>query len=114
MTAEADAMRGHDWLPKADVLDAIPDLYGTEPIPLVDKTLHLHYFVGACDWYIAELDVDLRTAFGFVNLGDPNNAEWGDINLHELRSAAVTHPSGLVLYVERDLLWTPTKAGEVL
>jgi len=99
----ADALRGHDWLP--DRLDPIPDLYETEDTPLADKLLHLHYFVGACDWYVAELDGDHRIAFGYVNLGDDQNAEWGYMDLTELRGIVV-HDR---LVVERDLDWAPTR-----
>jgi Protein of unknown function (DUF2958) len=108
----ADALRGHDWLP--DRLDPIPDLYATESTPLAEKLLHLHFFVGACDWYVAELDGDHRIAFGYVNLGDDQNAEWGYMDLTEMRGIVVRHPSGLPLIVERDLDWTPAKAGDVL
>jgi len=47
--------RGHAFL-TSSMLKTIPDLYDTEHTPLDEKNHHLHYFVGACDWYIAELD----------------------------------------------------------
>ena len=106
----ADALRGHGWLPGADRLDLIPDLYETEGTPLADKQLHLHYFVGTCDWYVAELDGDRRIAFGYVNLGDDQNAEWGYMDLTEMRDIVVRD----LLVVERDLDWTPARAGDVL
>lgn len=110
----ADELRGHDFYPREDVLAAIPRLYATEDTSLWEKTIHLHYFVGACDWYVAELGEDRRLAFGYVNMGDPQNAEWGYIDLVELRKIVVTHTTGLPLIVERDLDWTPTLFADVM
>ena len=103
-------MRGHDWLPTD--LD-VPSLYATEATSVADKVIHLHYFVGACDWYIAELDAEHRVAFGYANLGDPQNAEWGYIDLNELRDLTARHPVGFPVVVERDLRWTPRRFSEI-
>jgi len=94
--------RGHGFLPDWDALESIPLLYETEAVPLEQKLVHLHYFVGSCDWYVAELDDDSWSAFGYANLGDAQNAEWGYFSLPELE-AVVVRP-GFV--VERDLCWT--------
>lgn len=99
----------HNWFPGERMLAGVPGLYATEDIPTSDKILHLHYFIGACDWYIAELDQDQRLAFGYVNLGDPNNAEWGYIDLNELEAIRLGP-----FIVERDLYWTPRPASAVL
>lgn len=105
-----EALRGHAFLPDEATLLAVPPLYATEATPLAEKLLHLHYFVGACDWYVAELDTTQPgLAFGYVDLGDPANAEWGYFDLAELASIAAEHPSGLRLVVERDLDWTPVR-----
>ena len=90
--------RGHDFWPPAAVLAAIPPLYGTEKVSAVDKVVHLHYFTGACDWWVVELDPAERLAFGYVCLGDPAMAEWGYIALDEL--AEVFRPP---IIVERKL-----------
>ena len=76
-----------------------------------DKAVaHLHYFMGNFDFWITERDVgdgtaDLRQhqAFGFVNLGDPDNAELGYISLPELFASNV----------ELDLYWVPKTLGEI-
>jgi hypothetical protein len=106
------ARRGHDFWPPADVLEAIPALYATEDVAAADKVVHLHYFVGGCDWWVVELDSIERPqlAFGYVCLGDPQLAEWGYIPLDEL--AEIFRPP--LLIVERDLRWTPRPAGEVI
>ena len=106
-------MRGHDWLPGEDSLAGVPRLYATDGQPFDNKIVHLHFFVGACDWYVAELDEDRRIAFGYANLGDPQCAEWGYIDLNELRDLAVRHPVGFPLVVERDLHWTPRPFSEI-
>ena len=41
-------------MPTEEELAKIPMLYETENIPLMDKIIHLHFFIGGCDWYIAE------------------------------------------------------------
>lgn len=98
----------------AAALAAIPPLYATEKTPLADKVVHLHYFVGSCDWFVMELDrEELRIAFGWVDLGDPQNAELGYFDLEELAQVEVQHPSGLVLRVERDLHWQPVRFGDL-
>ena len=124
------AWRGHDFWPAPEVLEAIPALYATENIAEADKVVHLHYFVGACDWWVVELDSIERPqlAFGYVCLGDPAMAEWGYIDLHELagifwapvvtevEERASLHAFTVVppLIVERELGWTPRPAEEVI
>ena len=105
----------------------IPALYATERIAEHDKVVHLHYFVGACDWWVVEVDSLERPglAFGYACLGDPQMAEWGYIDLIELvkvfrppafgnpRPGAATSITP-ALIVERELGWTPRPAGEVI
>ena len=101
--------RGHDFYPPFEQLAEIPALYATENTPTADKIVHLHYFVGACDWYICELDPTEGLAFGWARLGDPMNGEWGYIHLTELEELN----SGL-LVVERDLYFAPKRAADAL
>ena len=42
--------------PTPEILAEIPNLYETEHVPLKDKIIHLHFFHGGCDWFIAESD----------------------------------------------------------
>lgn len=70
--------------------------------------VYLHYFKGACDWWITERDSDPDgegqiQAFGFANLGDPECAELGYISIVEL----IRHG------VELDLYWQSRTLGEV-
>ena len=37
-------------------LATIPALYATDEIPAKEKLIHLHFFLGGCDWYVAEFD----------------------------------------------------------
>ena len=39
--------------PTKEQLAKIPGLYETEGIPLKDKLIYLHFFIGGCDWYVA-------------------------------------------------------------
>lgn len=109
-----DELRGHRLIPSDDVLRDWPNLYATENLPMADKLIHAHFFVGACDWWLAEIDhSDLRLSFGFVSLGDPQLAEWGYFDLDELADTAVRHPAGFWLVVERDLHWTSKPFREI-
>ena len=47
--------------PSKRQLAKLPKLYETESVPLKDKIIHLHFFIGSCDWYIAEFDTDEKT-----------------------------------------------------
>jgi hypothetical protein len=71
--------------------------------------LHLHYFAGGCDWWIAEYDPATGAAFGYACLGDPTCAGWGHLDLPELEQIRVR---GGLLIIERDLHWTPTPAAD--
>lgn len=100
--------RGHRFYPNTD--EQWPALYSTEDTPAAQKTIVAHYFVGACDWWIAEYEPASGVAFGYACLGDPQNAEWGYVPLQELEAVAV---QGGLLVVERDLHWTPQVFGAV-
>ncbi len=87
--------------------------------------MHLHYFVGSSDWWLVELDVEDRIAFGYVRLAShPDGAEWGYVDLEDLAQVFVQghvraiEGDGVVLQppliVERDLHWRPRPAGEVI
>jgi hypothetical protein len=42
--------------PTPEKLAKLPKLYETEKIPLKDKPIYIHFFVGDCDWFISEYD----------------------------------------------------------
>lgn len=93
--------------PEQSVMSRIPKLYATEAVPLADKTIHFHFFIGGCDWYICEYDgQDLM--FGFACLGDIASAEFGYISLAELKAIYIHG-----IEIDRDLYWTPCPASEV-
>jgi len=95
--------------PNAEQLACIPRLYTTEHTPLQDKLIHLHFFIGGCDWYICEIDETHEYMWGFVVLNqDFQNAEWGYVSLAELVSIRV----GFV-EVDCDLYWKVRSAMEV-
>lgn len=107
MKSELDPRRGHAFYPDAAALADIPPLYGTENVPVSEKVVHLHYFIGGCDWYIVELDPAERLAFGWAELL-PGCGEWGYISLAELESVTA---GPFDQPVERDLHFTPQIAG---
>jgi len=96
--------------PSKKRLSKIPRLYETEDVPLKDKIIWLHFFIGGSDWYICEYDDDLF--FGFVILNnDDQMAEWGYVSFSELKSLKVN--GWLEVDCELEELWNPKRAIEV-
>ena len=95
--------------PGPEELAKIPVFYSTEKVPLKEKIIYMHFFLGGCDWYAAEYDPESRIFFGFAILNDDlEMAEWGYFSLKELSDLRVAF-----LEVDRDLYWKPQKAIEV-
>ncbi len=95
--------------PSKEELAKLPAFYSTEKVPLKDKMIHMHFFLGGCDWYAAEYDPESRIFFGFAILNDDlEMAEWGDFGFEELCDLRVKF-----LEVDRDLHWQPQKAMEI-
>ena len=101
------ARRGHEFIP-GSLLAGIPGLYETENTPLADKRLHVHYFVGGCDWYVAELDHKTGLAFGHADLG-MGFPERGYFDLVEMEQTNVQE----LFVIERELHFTSQTAKEL-
>jgi hypothetical protein len=95
-------------VPSKKILDNIPRLYETEEIPLADKIIHMHFFIGGCDWFVAEFDSEDLIFWGFVNLNDVQNAEWGYFGLQDLKSYNIRG-----VEIDFDLYWKVRPAKEV-
>ena len=86
-----------------EILKKLPALYTNEDKPAAEVTIPVKFFGGgACTWYATEYDPEQRMFFGFVTLGDPQNAELGYFSLDELES--IRFPP-FRLPVERDRHW---------
>ena len=95
--------------PTEKQLNKLPAFYSTEETPLKEKMIHMHFFIGGCDWYAAEYDPKEQIFFGFAILNsDYEMAEWGYFSLKELCELKVKF-----LEVDRDLYFTPKKAAEI-
>ena len=95
--------------PTTEELSKIPGLYSSEHIPLKEKVIYMHFFIGGCDWYAAEYDPQDKLFFGFAILNDDlEMAEWGYFSLEELSDIKVKF-----LEVDRDIHFTPTKAIDI-
>ena len=80
----------------SEIITVMPNTYESDCEN--QQILHLHYFYANCDWYIIEKDCgnsedDKKSgleiggqyqAFGYANLGDDQNAEFGYISIKEL------------------------------
>lgn len=94
--------------PTKEELARIPKLYATEGTPAKDKIIHMHFFIGDCDWYVAEFDSeDVFFCFAILN-GDFQCAEWGYASLAEMEAINI---SGLE--IDRDLDWEPVPACRI-
>lgn len=90
-------------------LARIPALYTTEEVPLKDKLIYLHFFIGGSDWYIAEYDgEDLFWGFTILNQ-DYEMAEWGYISFTEMKAIKV----GPGIAIDRETGWKIKKAYEI-
>ena len=96
--------------PSTERLAKIPKLYETEQIPLKDKLIHLHFFIGNCDWYVAEYDGE-DLFFGYANLGDHRYAEWGYFGLSDLLDLKID--GWLEVDCEKEDFWQLRKASEI-
>jgi len=94
-------------IPSKEKLASIPDLCETENIPIEEKLVHLHFFIGSCDWWITEFD-GKDTFFGFACLGDPAMAEWGYLSFRELKNATAGP-----LEVDREVNWKIKPVKEI-
>ncbi len=98
-------------IPTKERLTKNPRLYETEHIPLKDKLIYLHFFIGGCDWYICEFDGN-DTFFGFAILNnDFQNAEWGYCSFNELK--AIRIDDWLEVDCEIEEVWQVKRAIEI-
>jgi hypothetical protein len=95
-------------IPSKQHLQQIPRLYETEGTELKDKLIYLHFFIGSCDWYIAEFDGDdLFWGYAILN-GDDQNAEWGYISFSDLKEIKIGY-----VEIDCDLYWRIKPASQV-
>ena len=97
--------------PTKERLSKIPMLYETEHIPIQEKPIHLHFFIGGCDWYISEFD-GRDTFFGFAILNnDLQYAQWGYVSFTDLKKLKI---NGFIeVDCEGEFVWRVCKALEV-
>ena len=99
-------------IPTKERLGKVPGLYETEHTPLKDKLIYIHFFIGGCDWYIAEYDGGKDLFFGFAILNnDYQMAEWGYISFRELKSIKVK--GWLEVDCEFEEYWKVRKASDI-
>jgi hypothetical protein len=95
--------------PSKEQLARIPKLYETENVPLKEKQIYLHFFIGGCDWYICEYDgEDLFWGYAILN-GDLEMAEWGYVSFQEIEQIKI--PPGIE--VDCETCWQIKKAIQI-
>jgi len=101
---QADDIRGHSFYPADRLMERVPRLYATEEVDLEGKVVHLHYFVGGCDWYVMEVDEHRQRAVR----GTSTSTTTRTLNLATSTSAN-SEPSWSPLRATR-WLWSATPA----
>jgi hypothetical protein len=97
--------------PLEEQLSQVPKLYSTEDTALNDKIIHVHFFTGGTDIYVAEWDgEDLLFGYTILN-GDEQNAEWGYSSLKEITSLQPSNPFN---QIELDFFWIAKTFAEVM
>lgn len=87
-----------------ELLEAAPQLYAQDGKG-DSATIALHYFKGASDWYLTELDTETGEGFGFVILnGWTDCAELGYVYIPELIANGV----------EFDIYWDASTTLETI
>ena len=79
--------------------NAIPRLYQTDGIPLDEKLIHQIWMIPSVNfvWCVAELDSSTNEAFGYANLNDDSMAEWGYIDITDIKQNGAKLVSSQVL-----------------
>jgi len=73
-------------VPSDKILAEIPKLGEQDGEHTRDTMIYLHFFIGGCDWYVAEYD-GKDTFFGYAIINhDLDMAEWGYFSFSELKS----------------------------
>ena len=97
---------GQDLVRLENIINEMPSTYGQDGLGK-SSIAFLHYFSSGSDWYITEKDMEGNAnepdyqiqAYGYSILnGDKENAEFGYINIQELKKIG---------RVEIDLYWNP-------
>ncbi len=96
--------------PSTARLAKVPKLYETEEIPLKDKLIYLHFFIGDCDWYVAEYENDRFWGYVILN-GDTINAEWGYFSFSDLKNIKIH--GCYEIDCESERLWHIKKVSEI-
>jgi len=97
--------------PSRERLSKIPKFYETEHVPLKEKIVWIHFFIGGSDWYGIEFDgKDVFFGFAILN-NDYEMSEWGYVSFSELQS--IKADGWLEVDCELEELWQPKRAIEI-
>jgi hypothetical protein len=97
--------------PTPEELAKLPEAYSTEDKGLEDTIMHMHFFIGDSDWYVAEYHPRDRVFFGYAILGgDLQNSDWGYMSLDEMLEIKA---GPLGIQIDRDMKFKPRPATDV-
>lgn len=110
------------------VPELLTGLSNPRDMPQDERGIIAHYYMGMntnasagkVHWFINHYDAETNISYGFACLGEPLDAEFGDIPMDWLEDWTVSQdvyihgePTAVKMIVRRDLDWTPTMFGEL-
>jgi hypothetical protein len=105
-------LRGHDFFPPRRELGQVPSIRAAERLAPADRVLHLHYFTGYSDWYVAGYDPRTGWAFGYTDEPGLDLHDWGWFDLNHLCRTVIPTDPPVVIW--RDQEWRPQPARTVI
>lgn len=118
--------RGHRFYAPQAEQRKVPVIGATRETPEADRVVALHYFTGAFDLWVTEMDCDTGRTYGLLSLDGGVTRQWSTVSLPALEAIrpsgtiqptgateGVTHVGALRWVVERDCFWSPVKVADI-
>ena len=97
-----------------------------EPKGSIDDLIYCHLYGVVGDWYLSEISVDRKIAFGFQIINSEpvwemddwvtNSSKWGEIPIKQLQGLVnekFLKEKDIRFLITRDLFWEPIKFSEI-
>ena len=108
-TRRAD--RTDRFWPTAKQVETIPAIGANKGVMAEAVLMHLKFTEPGAAYYVAELDPETGSAFGYIDTGDPTVDEWGHFNLVDLEKRKVPSAGAITPgAVQRVTDWRPAFA----
>ena len=118
--------RGHSFYAPQAEQRRVPGMGETRETPEADRLVVLHYFTGAFDLWVTEMDAETGYAYGLLSLDGGATRQWSTVSLPDLEAirprttyaptgatSGVTGVGTIAWVVERDCHWTPVTVADI-